>query len=279
MSTSITTREAHMVIIKRIPLMLAVAIVLLIGSSAPAFAASVGLPESFLIGDENGISVSETGDYSINLTDLEPGDVITRTITIRNLEKSAHYSLSMMAEPVGITGSMDLLNNILLRVKLDGKLLYEGRLRGDGQGTHSYTGNSVNMIENALPLGDYGSGDYGRIDLEMVMDVDHINYWTLSEKSTADVRWRFDATNDEVKGGGGTPKTGDIVRWGLYILPLLLLIALALTWWQYRKLKKRAEQSDAAAPWEIVEVGSVSDGYVRSAAHEKLKTAENKGEI
>jgi hypothetical protein len=213
------------------------AAVLLAMSGISARAAEHKLPESFLIGDENGISVDEAGDYAIYITDLNPGDVITRTVTIRNLEKSGSYALSMTAEPMDTAGPLNLLDNMLLRVKLEGRLLYEGRLRGDGAGTKNLAGNGADMIENALPLGSYASGDYGKLELEIVADFAQAGYWTLAEKSAAEVRWRFDAVKEA---GSGTPKTGEAVRIGLYILLALLLTAAAVTWYRWRKLKARA---------------------------------------
>jgi hypothetical protein len=201
-------------------------------------AAAHRLPDSFLIGDENGISVDEEGEYGIYIDDLNPGDVITRSIIIRNLETNGSYALSMTAEPLGVTGPVDLLDNMLLKLSLDGRLLYEGRLRGDGVGTFSHAGTGVNMIRDALALGGYNSGDYGKIDLEISLDVEHINYWTLGEKSTAEIRWRFDAV--KTAGGMDSPKTGDIVRWGLYALLILLLATAAIVYRRYKKLKGRA---------------------------------------
>jgi hypothetical protein len=222
--------------IKRIALGIAMAAVLLAGTGGRALAADTKLPDSFLIGDSDGISVSETGDYMINAVNLAPGDVVSKAIIIRNLEIEGSYALSLVAEPVGTTGPMNLLDNLFLRLTYNSKVLYEGRLRGDGQGTRSYAGTGTDIVRNALPLGEYASGDYGRIDVEIIADFTDADNLT---KSTADIRWKFTAA--ETTPGKDGPKTGETVRTGLYILLLALLTAAAVTWLRLKKLKGAAE--------------------------------------
>jgi hypothetical protein len=156
----------------------------------------------------------------------------------------------MTSLPLETSGPLNLLDNMHLRIKLNEALIYEGRLRGDGQPTHSYPGDNLDFTTAALPLGDYNSGDVSHLYIEIIPDFNHINSKDLPDKSVAEVRWRFDAANispvnpdkgptdndtNPAKGPTGLPKTGDILRTGLYLVSLLALIA---TFILSRQLKK-----------------------------------------
>jgi hypothetical protein len=156
----------------------------------------------------------------------------------------------MTSLPLETTGPLNLLDNMYLRIKLNETLIYEGRLRGDGQATHTYPGDNLDFTTAALPLGDYNSGDTSLLSLEIIPDFNHINSADLPDKSIAEVRWRFDAANispiNPDKGYSGLPDTGDIVKMSLYLIALLALIATLILSQQIRKTRKQATDPSVA---------------------------------
>lgn len=198
-------------------------------SGTTASAAATSLPAGVLIGDQDGITCSQEGEYYIDATGLQAGDVLTKQVTIRNTEPYT-YKISMTADPMEETGPLKLLDEIHLNLKLNGKTLYDGRVRGD---------EGVNMILNALDLGTYTSGDTAIMDITLTVNPEMQKYWYTS--SEAWLRWNFYAARpDEGKDG---PKTGEMVTYGMYILggcllgtSLVLLIS-----------KKKQEQQDEPA--------------------------------
>ena len=69
-------------------------------SGVAVSAADTELPEGFLIGDSDGTHVSANGDYFIWAEDMYAGDVITKKLTIHNMENDKPFSLYMSAQPL-----------------------------------------------------------------------------------------------------------------------------------------------------------------------------------
>jgi len=191
--------------IKRIiPTVLLIAAVF---SGTAASAAATNLPAGMLIGDQNGIRVDVDGAYFISADALEAGDVITKRLTIRNTEPYS-YRLSMTAEPLEETGPLRLLDEVRCTLRLDGKVLYDGRVRGN---------DGADMIRNALDLGAYQSGGQKNLDITLTVNRDMRN----DSASEAYFKWNFYAAQDAKPDG---PKTGEIVMNSLYaIMPGLAL--------------------------------------------------------
>jgi LPXTG-motif cell wall-anchored protein len=123
----------------------------------------------------------------------------------------------MRAEPLFSTGPVNLLNTVHLELKLDGKTIYSGRCRGD---------EDVNMIENALQLGEYKLGEVRVVDITLTVDPEMIAY---EEESEAQFKWIFYAYRDQ---DSVSPRTGDHNNQWLYIGMLItgvLLFASALS--------------------------------------------------
>jgi hypothetical protein len=187
-------------------LLLALCIVAAVFSGTAAItagAAGNNLPNSFLIGDEDGIQVGRDGVYYIDQRKINPGDVFTKSLTIRNLEQidstpesKLPFTLTMTAEPLEESGPVKLLDAVHLNLKLDGKTIYDGRVRGD-EGT--------NMVQNALALGQYASGVTRVLDITLTVDPNMELY--NNQKSAADFAWHFYATRADAT-GSKTPKTG-----------------------------------------------------------------------
>jgi len=198
-----------------------------------AIASTTNLPGSFLIGDSEGIRVGVDGAYYIHAAGVVPGDVFNKRLTIQNLdmtgttpESEIPYTLSMRAEPLFNVGPVDLLDVVDLELKLDGQIIYSGRVRGD---------EGVNMIANALPLGVYKPGDQRTLDIRLSVGTD----WELTyEKSVAEFKWIFYAFRATPK---VTPKTGIIEYSAIgFICGAMLL-------WLFLFLRKRKRDGEEVA--------------------------------
>jgi len=191
------------------------------------------LPQGLLIGDQDGVCVNAHGYYYIDARDLLPGEVVRKVLTIQNLEqreRSAEagipFIVSLTAEPLLSTGPIDLLDLVHMTIRLEGELVYDGKVRGDG---------TPNMIETALPLGEYAIGDRRTLDITLTVASDMRIH---EEKSKAEFRWQFYAARII---DSPPPKTGVLDNYG-FLLPvggaMLLCFFLIL-------LKKRKDSEKA----------------------------------
>ena len=193
-------------------------------SGTVASAAATNLPAGMLIGDQDGIHVSADGDYFICAEALEAGDVITKRLTIHNTEPYT-FKLSMTAEPLEETGPLQLLDELRCTLRMDGKVLYDGRIRGN---------DGIDMIRNALDLGTYQSGGQKTLDITLTVNPDmQQHHWAASE---AYFKWNFYAVQNVKEEG---PITGEVIKNSLYfILPGLMLAMGVLV-----LIKRRREES------------------------------------
>ena len=193
-------------------------------------AAETNLPDSFLIGDQNGIQVGVDGNYYID-ADVKPGDVITKKLTIQNLdqgrpESKIPYVLSMLAEPLDETGPLKLLDEVHMEFKLDGKVIYSGRTRGDAAGN--------DITQRPLTLGEYAPGDQKVLDIKFTVDPGMVS---STELSVAHFAWHFYAVRAAEP---QEPQTGDVVKtYAPYLAVMggMLLFCFALV-----VLKKKKEE-------------------------------------
>ena len=200
-------------------------------------AAATNLPDSFLIGDQNGIKVGVDGEYYIECVDVLPGDVFHKVLTIQNLdmdgatpESSIPFNLSMRMEPVSEIGPVKLLDITKLVLKLEGTTIYSGRVRGD---------DGINAILNALNLGQYKPGDQRTLDITLTVD-GNINQadWKQDTYSEAQFRWIFYAWREKSEDG---PKTGFLENYGVYLLPVGGMVTLSAVLFFLKTKKKRGE--------------------------------------
>ena len=187
-----------------------ISLVVFFGTAAISAAAVTTLPSGILIGDESGISVDPHGYYYIDARDLKGGEIITKTITIQNLSQNDNtpegkilYTISVTTEPISSSGPQDLLDKTQLVLKLDGRVIYTGCVRGDGV---------PNMIETALELGTYKVGERSILDIILSVDDD---LQLFEEKSEADFMWKFYAYRASES---TSPKTGLLENHLIYIL-------------------------------------------------------------
>lgn len=170
--------------LKRITLFLLVMILSAI-SFQKASAAETNLPDGFLIGEENGISVSKDGGYFFNLDDLRPGDHFKRKLIIKNFRDEA-YDLKLVIEPKSKTGKIDLIENMSMQILLEDQEVYQGNLSTNKDGSKEV---SFGLIEAR-------SEKTVMIDLTM-NDVEKWNQLYFSGPSEAEVEWQFIATYSE----------------------------------------------------------------------------------
>jgi hypothetical protein len=81
------------------------------------------LPPGVLIADVKGIAVPRTGAYAIDAQNLRPGEVVTKTLTIRNDDADTPFHLGLTAQPGKSTGRYDLLDKVRLELAMDGEVL------------------------------------------------------------------------------------------------------------------------------------------------------------
>jgi hypothetical protein len=168
-------------------------------------AAETNLPDSFLIGDQDGIQVDTDGMYYIDIV-VNPGQVHTKKLTIQNLDQGRPesvipYTLSMLAETEEETGPIKLLDVVALELKLDGKVIYDGPCRGNAQGN--------DITETPLPLGDYAPGDQKVLDIRLTVDSNMPSAAAGDELSEAIFLWHFYAVRAM---DPEPPKTGEVIR-------------------------------------------------------------------
>jgi hypothetical protein len=225
--------------INRILLTVLLALAAIYGGCMGVFAeptTTTNLPAGILVGDQDGLNADEHGYYYIDCRGLVAGQVIHKTITLANYsqndttrEGKIPYVLSMTAEPVSTEGPNDLLDTQVV-MKLDGKVIYQGSVRGDG---------TPDMRVNALALGTYEVGDRRTLDITMTVDE---NLILSEETSKADFRWKFYAyralTDTEEP-----PYTGIIEQYWYYVVPFLPVLVLAII----LVLSKRKKQKDEPA--------------------------------
>jgi hypothetical protein len=180
---------------------------------AVAGATADDLPPGLLISDQDGIRVETGGDYFIDARELRPGEVRVTTLTIRNLERDIPFELFMTAEPLGGSGPVDPLDVVQLDLTLEGRRLYHGRVRGD---------EDVNMVERALNLGLYASGDSRVMTITLTVAAD---LEAFPVKSRAQIVWHFHAVKNA---SSDPPKTGQAPAWPFLKPSLVLLLGAAL---------------------------------------------------
>jgi hypothetical protein len=192
-------------------------------TSTVAGAAEISLPSGLLISDKDGIRVSVNGEYCIQADSLEAGDVITKQLVIQNTEPYP-YHLSMTTTPLEEAGPLKLLDEVGCTLRIDGKTIYDGRIRGD---------EGANMIEEALDLGTIPSGAQKTLDITLRVNPAMTKYhWTKSESLFT---WNFNAIQE---GKTADVKTGQIISSmlvGIFSAILIALFVLILT-------KKREEE-------------------------------------
>ncbi|MDR1465740.1 MAG: LPXTG cell wall anchor domain-containing protein [Oscillospiraceae bacterium] len=219
-------------------------------SGIPALAAENDLPDGFLIGDDKGINASIGDGYFLYADDLRPGDAVKRKLTIQNLEPTGSYTLYLVQDYTEQAGAQNFLDNVFLKISCESNVLYEGRLRGDGQGTPAYPGNGVNFMYDKLDLGQFASGDNRQLTAELLLDDSALDGNAMSQASSAKFHWTFTAVKMESEEG---PKTGEALQYGMYgLLFLLLIVSILFLVWRKKQKEEERRQAQTAEMYRTV---------------------------
>jgi hypothetical protein len=128
-----------------------------------------GLPEKLVVLDDAGRSVSENGEYFFEVEGMQANEVYTKKIQIMNLREDAAYRIFFNAQRISTTGEINLEEECICTVYLDGAVIYKGKITGEGE---------PDIRETPLSLGYYHSGESRIMQVDIVWpnDVDHGNF-------------------------------------------------------------------------------------------------------
>lgn len=156
-------------------------------SGSLAVEAAKTLPPGLVIGDSEGMYATSEGDYYVDLVGILPGEVYEKEITIRSLDLEEPFSLGMLVEEVGSSGSVFWKEHITLTLILDDKEIYQGPILGDGSSDWSKT---------PLELGVCKYGTDKLLLARFTMD-SHLTNEDLREQSKLEFYWTFVGTRDQ----------------------------------------------------------------------------------
>lgn len=140
------------------------------------------LPPGLLIGDLKGIKINNEGEYFIDLPNIKPGDVYTKELAIRNVDKKEGFDVRLLVEPGKGTGPIDFTKAV--NVKLEhkgGDLLYEGGILG----TSSY-----DWTKEQLMLGHFLPGSESTVKATFTVSKD-LGLADYKEPSEYKFTWHF----------------------------------------------------------------------------------------
>ena len=155
-------------------------------SGSLAVEAAKTLPPGLVIGDSEGMYATSEGDYYVDLVGILPGEVYEKEITIRSLDLEEPFSLGMLVEEVGSSGSVFWKEHITLTLILDDKEIYQGPILGDGSSDWSKT---------PLELGVCKYGTDKLLLVRFTLD-SHLTNEDLREQSKLEFYWTFVGTRD-----------------------------------------------------------------------------------
>ncbi len=210
------------------------------------------LPPGLVIGDDSGMYADSSGSYYIDLAEVQPGDSYKKEITIRSLDLKEPFELGLLVAQKEKKGPVDWNKHVVLQLILDGKIIYEGPLLGDG---------SFDWRKTPLKLGvcRYGKDKIlqavfkvdSKLTVNDLLETSELQYyWTFvgTKKQTTDSstsKSTSSSTSPNKKEGfwGKLPKTGEELRGLLYkILVGILLILIVLLLWKKSREKEAGEK-------------------------------------
>lgn len=130
-----------------------------------------GLPEGISVLDDEGNSISsDTGRYFFDVEGMVPGTTYTKKIQITNLREDKAYHIYMLAEPISQVGDIDLEDECVEILTLNGSKAYEGKVTGIGV---DGTGVPLNMNTTPIDLGYYTPGSEGVLVCDITWEQDY----------------------------------------------------------------------------------------------------------
>lgn len=169
-----------------------------------------GIPEGLYVMDENGNSVSQNGEYYIDISDMQAGETYTKVLSIQNLIDTP-YNLTMSAAPISSKGNLDLEKYTNIKLYLDSELIYGGKVTGEG---------NVNMQDSPLNLGEVVPGQSKELKAEIVWNGEGLKEIEgQAYLGKVDFKWIFEAsikeepiteanTKNHIASDSSTPNTG-----------------------------------------------------------------------
>lgn len=215
-----------------------------------------GLPEQLVVLDDTGRSVSKNGEYYFSVDSMTPNEVYTKNIQIENLRTDADCHITLSAGLVSKIGDIDLNEECVCRMYLQDKLIYEGKVSGEGTpdlrdkplDLGLYRANDPRVLRVEITWTDTGKSG-GRIDYGKRL-VDSNGVTILRAKTGKSYiegevlfKWIFQA---EVQPKPNQPDkpvvTGDVITFTLFgIAGTALLVMVILVLLKRRKEKKEPE--------------------------------------
>lgn len=136
--------------------------------------AVVGLPEKLSIIDSEGNFVdSSSGEYCLRIDDIMPSTTYSKDLQIMNLLEDKAYHIYFYAEPISNSGNIDLKDECVLTLSLDGKQVYVGKVTGDG---------NIDLTTTPIDLGLYTSGESRTLHCEVLWNDSNDTYIDYGEK-------------------------------------------------------------------------------------------------
>ena len=174
-------------------------------------------------------------------TEMIPGEEYVDELVVENGTKTK-YDLYLKAREItvekedtddsGEIDSNELLDHIIMKVELDGKVLYEGYARGIDYSDTSDESTKTNLTEginlqNAIYIGSYGSKKASKIVVTTMLDPEY----EVQDKKLTRIDWDFYANYEMIN-----PSTLDNVSLyiGIFVGFVLILIVGLIS---YRKIK------------------------------------------
>ena len=251
-----------------------------------------GLPEKLVVLDDAGRSVSENGEYFFEVEGMQANEVYTKKIQIMNLREDAAYRIFFNAQRISTRGEINLEEECICTVYLDGAVIYKGKITGEGE---------PDIRQTPLSLGYYHSGESRIMQVDIVWpnNVDHGEFAVdngariVDSEGTTIVRektgkshiegetifkWIFTAVTDLEPGphpsGPDSPsdhvKTGETITFiaaGVMAVALVFMVLFGVTK-RKKKEQEKAVKSGANA--------GDSKTVVRSKIDEKPKNENDK---
>ncbi len=139
---------------------LAAVITLLMSFTVSAESDSVAaFPERLVVLDDEGKSVSDSGEYFFTVENMRQGVNYTKQIQIMNLFEDTKLRVMFRAQPVSKTGEIDLENECICTIILDGETIYSGKVTGEG---------TPDIRESGVSLGTYKPGESHKLTVNVV---------------------------------------------------------------------------------------------------------------
>ncbi|MDE5831082.1 MAG: hypothetical protein K2H53_05640 [Clostridia bacterium] len=155
----------------------------------------------------------------INHQDMIPGKTFTDELIIENGTKTDYTLYFKIRERNQSEELNEFLDHIEMKIYLDGKLLYEGLVKG-----LDYTEEGISL-QQALNLGEYKPHEEHKMVVETTLELE---YSDTTERAGSWIDWQFYAVyEDEIIPIDKNPNTLDGIK-TIFIMYIISLIAIIM---------------------------------------------------